>query len=227
MSEFVNESLQVQVNGLLKMEDREEDLTEFMDSIRAQQEALFTSGLVKRSKRIGQKLKARPPVWDSDVDGEWEDQPIAWEISDGDEEEAPANRRKKAATAVSDDDESAASTIPAKKAPAKKAPAKPRAAPKAKAPTKAVAKAVAKAPAARGRKKVVEPSDDEDSDVVMMEKGSPATKSQPKRAAAAKGRQTTLNFTQSQGKTQTAIELSDDEISDDAFEPMATSSRRK
>lgn len=233
MENFIEESLTLQVRDLLAQQgedDDDADLDTQMEAIRAQQEALFANGTLKRAKRRG-NLKPAPSNWDSDVDGEWEDQPGAFEYSEGEEDAAsvaasvavPAARRGKASV-FSDDEGSVISTTSkkpaAKKAPAKKAPAKPR------APAKKVAP---KAPA-RGKKKAATPSDDEDDDVVMLDE--PPAKSQPKRAAASRGKQTVLNFSQSQAKTKTetkAMELSDDEISDDddAFQPMAASSSRR
>jgi double-strand break repair protein MRE11 len=212
-------------------EDEEDDLEPAMERLREKQNADFRAG-VKKTKRKG-ILKPVPAGWDSDVDGEWANQPGSMVyVEDGEQEEdgtpkLATKRGAKKAAVSDDDDESVISTAtkkaPAKKAPAKKAPAKPKAAPKAKAP--------AKAPA-RGRKKVLEPSDDEDDDVIMLDDDEPApTKSQPKRVAAttSRGRQTQLNFSQSQAKTPVAKDLSDDEISDDddAFEPVASSSRRR
>jgi double-strand break repair protein MRE11 len=220
METFVDESLTTQVKELLLAdEDEEEELESVMDRIRAKQEALFEAGVLKRPTKKG-KLKPQPQHWDTDEDGPWAAQPGAFEPSgdedDGDGTPAPAGRRQRPSTLISDDDISRFSG-PTKKAAAKKAPAK---------------KAPAKAPA-RGRKKVVaEPSDDEDNDSDgMIMDGPPSAKSrpksQPKRAAAVKGRQTQLNFSQSQAKTSTARELSDDEISDDddAFEPMPSKRR--
>lgn len=212
MEQFVVDSLALQVQGMLDMEhnSEEEDLDPIMEQLRKNQEEAFASGARKRPKRQG-KLRPRPPMWDSDVDGEWEDAVGAYEEEDDDE---PARNG-------SDDNGSMISAMPpGKRAPAKKAPAK-----------KALAKkAPAKTPA-RGRKKVVdpEPSDDEDmdDDVVMFDEPPPPAKSQPKRAVAAKGRQTQLNFSQP-SKTQVSVELSDDEISDDdAFEPVQSFSRRR
>jgi len=232
MEQFVEDSLSVQVKEILLLEDRdvdeEEDLSSIFDQVRQKQEEMFASGVRKIPRRKG-ILKPRPSNWDSDLDGEWEDAVGAWE-SEHDEDSGPETRRGR--DAESDEDGSVITTattgkkaatkkVPAKKAPAKRAPAKSKAAPKAKA--------AAKAPV-RVRKKAAEPSDDEDEDddVVMLE-DSPApapVKSQPKRAAATRGRQTQLNFSQPT-KSQAPVELSDDEISDDdAFEPMASSRRR-
>jgi double-strand break repair protein MRE11 len=225
MQQFVNESLTLQVKGMLALEQDSEDenLEPIMEQLRQKQEEAFASGARKRPKRKG-TLRPRPATWDSDEHGEWEDAPGAFD----EEDDEPA------AGAGFDDDASIISTAPsgkktqAKKPAAKKAPAKAKAPAKPKAPTKA--KAPAKAPA-RGRKKVVGPElsddEDEDDDVVMFDEAHPPVKSQPKRAAASKGRQTQLNFSQP-SKTQMSMELSDDEISDeDAFEPMASSSKKR
>jgi double-strand break repair protein MRE11 len=229
MEMFVMDSLTGQVKQLLELDDDEEDLDSVMDRIREKQEEGFLSGAIKRTKKG--KYKPRPPNWDSDLDGEWEDQPGALIIDDNEPEEedetpAPPVRRGRV---VMSDEEVAEMAPPARKtatkrAPAKKAPAKPA----AKAPAK---KAPAKAPV-RGRKKAIPVlSDDEDDDVIMMDQ-EPPLNAQPRRAAAtrATGRQTTLNFSQSQPRTQTQrMELSDDEISDedDAFEPVPASSSRR
>lgn len=226
MESFVNESLSTQVKEMLAMDDdgSDQDLDSIMEQLRQKQEQQFAAGILKRPKRIG-RLKPRPSTWDSDLDGDWEDAPGAYEMSEREDEAG-------AGAGGSDDDASLASAVaPAKKAPAKRAPAKmvaakPRA--PAKAPAKASAKAPTKAPTkatTRRRNKVLEPSDDEE-DVVMLDDDIPPVKSQPQRAS--RTRQTQLNFSQTP-KTQTAMELSDDEISDDddAFEPMVTSSRRR
>ncbi|KAK0120083.1 meiotic recombination [Cadophora gregata] len=229
MDTFIVDSLATGVRDLMGLDNEEDDLEPAMERLREKQNADFRAG-VKKPKRKG-VLKPVPAGWDSDVDGEWADQPGSMVYLDNDDQEEdhtpkPAAKRGARKTVASDDDNESvisntAKKAPAKKAPAKKAPAKPKAAPKAKAPAKAPAK---------GRKKVLEPSDDEDDDdIVMLDEPAP-TKSQPRRAAATttRGRQTQLNFSQTQAKSQAAQELSDDEISDDdAFEPVPASSRRK
>lgn len=229
MESFVKDNLTEQINGLLLQEvDDEDQMEDAMAKHRDKLEKAFkaSGGVSKRSakpKRKG-KLLPRPGNWDSDLDGEWEDSPTAYASPDEDEDEPvkkPAAKRGKAAVEVSDDDASIASAPASKsrKAPAKKAAAKPRAPAKPKAPAKATG---------RGKKKTAEPSDHEDDDFEMID-APPPGKSQPKRAAATKGRQSTINFSQSQAKPSTGRELSDDEISDDddAFEPIVSSSRRK
>jgi double-strand break repair protein MRE11 len=225
MDSLVKICLIENVKALMLQDVHDEvDMENAMDRQRAKQDAEFEAsggvGVTKKSKRRG-KLLPRSLGWDSDLDGEWADNPAAWGPSEEEDEPVPAARRGKAAVVDSDDDASIVSAPAAKttrKAPTKKAPAKPRAPAKAKAPAKATG---------RGRKKVAEPSDDEDDDLVMVEAPPPA-KTQPKRAAATKGRQSVLNFSQSQAKPSITRELSDDEISDDdAFEPVVSSSRRR
>lgn len=222
---FVNQSLAGQQKHLFELDEEEEDLDGIMEVYRARLEEMFLDGTLKRATKKG-KLKPRPDHWDSDLDGEWEDQPGAYEIGDGEEEEeeedatpAPASRRGK--INQSDNEESVAAAT-SRKVPIKKAPPKK---PIVKAASK---KAPVKATTARGRKKAVEISDDEDDDVMMLDE-EPANP-QPRRAAATRttGRQTQLNFSQSLAKSQPK-ELSDDEISDedDAFEPMPASTRRR
>jgi double-strand break repair protein MRE11 len=229
VEDFVEESLATQVNEILKMEDddqEEMDLDPIMELVRKKQEASHSA----KNKKPNRVLKPRPLIWDSDQDGEWEDSPNAYEVIDDKPSMVPSRRRSIVSSAENDDAMSdiALSKKIAKKTPQKRAPAKPRAAAKAKAPAKT--KVAAKAPT-RGRRKAAEPSDDEvDDDIIMQEDSPPqVVKSQPKRAAATKGRQTQLNFSQSQpSKTQTHIEISDDEISeDDVFAPVASSSRRR
>jgi double-strand break repair protein MRE11 len=217
---FVNESLSGQVKQILELDDDDEDLDSIMERIREIQEEGFKSGAIKRAKTKA-RYKPRPAIWDSDLDGEWEDQPGALIISDLDdaEDETPVPPARRGRVIVSDDDESImappARKVPAKRAPAKKAPAK---APAKKAPAKASAKGRQKATTAL--------SDDDDKDLIMMD-AEPA-KPPPRRATAARstGRQTQLNF--SQVSRSQARELSDDVISDDddAFEPMPASSSR-
>jgi double-strand break repair protein MRE11 len=217
---FVNESLSGQVKQMLELDDDDEDLDSVMERIREIQEEGFKSGAIKRAKRKA-KYKPRPAIWDSDLDGEWEDQPGALIVSDleGAEDETPVPLARRGRVVISDDDESVmeppAKKVPAKRAPAKKAPAK---APAKKAPPKAPAK---------GRKKATPALSDDDDDLIMMDAES--AKPPPRRAAATRstGRQTQLNF--SQASRSQARELSDDVISDDddAFEPMPASSSRR
>ncbi|KAL8664216.1 MAG: hypothetical protein Q9168_007948, partial [Polycauliona sp. 1 TL-2023] len=228
MEVFVHDSLKSQHKHLMSFDQTEEDdLADAVDQYRLEQEAKFASGAVKRSKT---KVKPKPDTWDSDVDGSWEDQPIAQMVSEDEEE--------------GDDDDEVRPTKGRGKAAATK---------KAAAP----AKKAAPAKGGRGKKKVVE-EESEDEDVVMVDdddeeesplfvkpsaparatakkpaprKASPAKRAPaaPRRTAAAKSQtQSRLDFSQpsfSQPKANGAgkkmKDLSDDEIDDDddAFEP--------
>lgn len=221
MEEFVAASLDGQVKQLLDLDIDEDEIDNQMEAYKEKAEKSYLAD--PRRIKSTRKLKPRPVDWDTEDDGEWENDPAAWiyEVSrDSEEPAAPARGRR---TAAVSDDESVfggppARTVPAKRAPAKKAPVK-------KAPPKRVP---AKAPA-RGRgKKAAEPSDDdleEESDVMMLDEPPPPARSQPKRAAITRssGRQTQLSFTQGIAKSQAQKEPSPDEISDDdddAFEPL-------
>lgn len=237
METFVEQSLSNQVKEMLGLEDDDEDLDSAMAQFRVRQDAAFKAGELRRPARKG-NLKSRPPLWDSDMDGEWEDQPGAWEVEDDnqDQDEAPAPTRRTGAF-ISDDEDASIAAGPTKKPAApKRAPARKPPAAKASAKSAAAKKAPAKAATTRGRKKVATPDDDDDEDIVMLE-SAPPPKPQPKRAAATRpaGRQTTLSFSQatqpSAAAAAKAQEISGDEISDDddddAFEPMAATTTRR
>jgi double-strand break repair protein MRE11 len=247
METFVSESLAGQVKNLLSLDADEDDLDSAMERVRAKLDAQFAAGQLKLARK--RKYKPKPDEWDSDLDGHWEDHPEA--LVNGGEEEATApstiaRPRGRAARTVNDDeddDDVLMHDAEEEEEQVRKAPAKRGAAART---TKAVAAkkapATAKKPPARGRKKVVE--DDDDEDMFVEQDGEedeapsrPAPKrSQPARSTAKTARQTKqtkLNFSQSQksaaGATQQkALEISDDEISeDDDFETMPTTRSRK
>lgn len=169
MEMFVNESLANQIKHLMDVDEADEDeLTNAMDQYKSKLEELFAAGHLKKAKKA--KLKPRPENWDSDLDGEWGDQPGALihsdnEAADGDDDAtslrsttpAPRGGRGRAA----------ASTRTKQTTAAKKAPAGKKAAP-------------TPARGGRGKKKVVEDeseeeepiqdddNDEEDHDVVMV-----------------------------------------------------------
>lgn len=246
MEEFVKESLESQQKHLLNTghdddEDEVGDLKDEMARLRDKQDEDFAKGT--RKKVRNRKLKPKPDNWDSDMDGEWSDQPGAHIF--GEDEDDDAHDSPKAA-------------------PAKKPAARGKAA--ATGTTrKAAAPATKKAPAAkggRGKKQVVEESEEEEeADIVMLDdddddeesdenalftrptrpaarKPAPAKATPAKKAAPSRTKQSTLNFA-SQASTQRSQpargaqkkkmqEPSDDEISDDedAFEPAVTRSTR-
>lgn len=254
METFVSESLAGQVKNLLSLDPDEDNLDSAMEQVRARLDAQFAAGQLKIARR--RMFKPKPDEWDSDLDGHWEDQPEA--LANPAEEEAtatPANGRARgrASRTVNDDEDDDVSMIDAEEeeeeAPTRKAPAKRGAAARTTKAAPAKKAPVARKPPARGRKKVVEDDEDDDEDLFVEqddeeEEAAPPKRAAPKRAQPARasaktaakpaGRQTKLTFSQSQkpaaGSTQQkALEISDDEISeDDDFETMpATRSRRR
>jgi double-strand break repair protein MRE11 len=217
---FLNQSLAGQQKHMFELDNDEEDLDGIMEQHKARIEQKFLNGTYKRMSERGH-LKPKPDYWDTDHDGNWEDQPGAFEMAAEDQDEdatpAPAGRRGRRSLTELSNDEEAEEAVPSKKAPPKRAPPK-------KAPAKAAPKKAATKPLPKGRKKAVtvEISDDEDEDVIMMEPSLQSKRAVPARST---GRQTQLNFSQAKSQPK---ELSDDEISDDddAFEPMPSSRRR-
>lgn len=248
---FVLDSLSTQVKGLLQLDDDKitEGLDAHIDDFRKVMEKSFVSGQKKQAQRK-KRFKEKPDGWDSDLDGHWTAQPGA--IEEVPVSPEPPNKGRGHAGPASgvifsdDDEEMLDEEAPRQQAPGKRAAATTRAAKKA-APAKKAAAPAKKASApkktpARGRKKANPFQDseeeEEEEDVIMedddVEPQAPA-RAQPTRSTRTRGaantRQSTLNFSQSQKPkvSQKAIEISDDEISeDDAFESMpATRSRRR
>lgn len=251
MELFVSEHLTGQVKQLLGLESDDEDLNSAMDIYRTRIEQQMVSGPGRGMFNTERKrvLKPKPDTWDSDFDGNWEEEPGAWTYegpsldlsltttqefgrsgrskleADDDQmsDDEPAPKTTKRSTARGS--KAAAAKAAEKKAPARKAPAK-----------------------GRGRK-AVEQSEEEEEDVVMESDDEPPPPPKPaargRKAAAPKGattaaakksttrgaaksKQSKLDFSQkSGGGTQKAVEISDDEISDDdAFEPAPPISSR-
>ena len=246
MDTFVATSLTDALKSMLTMDGIDEkNLDEAMERWKKGREERYAAGQVKRQKRI---LRPRPNGWDSDAEGHWEDQPGVWEaVPDSANQSLPVDgssrgRQSSARHDDSDDFMDDFEDEPMEAAPAKRTTAARST--KSAAPAKKTA-APTKAPArGRGKKSaLLEDSDedmfldDDDEDPVIV----PPAKKQPTRASAAAKktaaapakRQTTLSFSQSQRATQRgaqkAVEISDDEISeDDAFESMpVTRSRRR
>ena len=235
MEMFVNESLTNQIKNLLDLDQYDDDdMQAAMDQHKSKLEELFAAGHLRKSKKV--KLKPKPDNWDSDIDGEWGDQPGALVHSDVENAEDDV-----------DDAASLASTVTAAKG-------RGRAAPK-----KAVGSIKKAAPAAtkttRGKKKVVEEENvEEDNDVVMAD--SDENELFVKSAAASRGSrkptaskstatskqglvrtaatQSKLDFSQpvsqanGKGKGKAVQQVNIDEISDDddeAFAPPPPSAR--
>ncbi|KAG6009450.1 Double-strand break repair protein mus-23 [Claviceps maximensis] len=268
MELFVSEHLTGQVKQLLDLESDDEDLNSAMEIYRTRVEQQMTggpgrtgltgsAGVGAERKRV---LKPKPDTWDSDFDGEWENEPGAWTYEDtghghqsGLTTRQELGRSARRQVAASDSDDNAVPNT-------KKRLAAKRGAKTSAAKTSDKKATARKTPAkGRGRKAVEEPSEDEeqeeDDDVdVVMESDEEPPPRRPSKATTAKGRrpavakaapttakkpaagragtkakQTTLNFSQkSTGGTQRAVEISDDEISDeDAFAPAPISSRTR
>ena len=235
MESFVNDSLANQIKHLLDLDagdvdedaDEEDRLAAQMEKYRSQLEDMFSKGSLKKSKGGKHRFKPKPSNWDSDLDGDWEDQPGALlrpdeesgGVMDGEDEEEDETpkprpvrgRGRGRGTRGGAGGRSTKTTA---------APRKPTAA------------------SSRARKKVVEEDDDdeddEDEDVVMLDdddddeddsqamffkdkstsastrgkkpipvstrtrKATSPIKKPPPRAATTKGKQATLNFTASQ-----------------------------
>jgi double-strand break repair protein MRE11 len=199
MEMFVDQSLTSQLKHLLHVDDFDEDgLADEMETYRSKLEQLFAQGALKKRKR---KVKPKPDGWNTDVEGEWEDDPGAIIYSDAEADE--------------DDNESVATTTATRgrgrgrggrggSTTMRKTAAAPK---KAATPARG---------GGRGKKKVVEEEDDdEESDVQMIlddddedeetlfvkpAKKAPASRAAPKAPVAssrkAAPKQSTLNFSQ-------------------------------
>jgi len=239
---FVMESLTSQVKELLHLdEDKiQEGLDAHIEEFRKVMEKNFVTGQERQAQRK-RRMRPQPDDWDSDKDGHWTAQPGVLEDAPSSPEAPDQGRTLPTSGVLFSDDEDNEMVIddaptkkPIRKAPAPKVTAKKAPAPK-KAPAAKKAAPAKKAPA-RGRKKANPFIDsDEEEDVIMVDDNdeptvSQAPRSQPARATRASARtnmkQTTLNFSQAR-TSQKAIEISDDEISDDAFESMPTKRNRR
>lgn len=232
MELFVSEHLTGQVRQMLGLESDDEDLNSAMDIYRTRIEQEQASGVKKTPTERRRVLKPKPDTWDSEFDGSWEDEPGAWTYEGGAEEESsvPPSKGRSRKTQPDDEMDVEEDEPPAK--PTKRATTRTTKAPAKKAPAK-------KAPA-RGRGRKAAPVSEEE-DVVMESDEEPApppkTRRAPARSTATRSaaktkptKQTKLDFSQKSGTQSKAVEISDDEISDDdAFEPapVATRTRRR
>ncbi|KAK4651153.1 meiotic recombination [Podospora pseudocomata] len=247
---FLLESLSTQVKGLLQLDDEKvtDDLEAQIEEYRKVMEKDFVIGQHKQAQRK-RRFKPKPNGWDSDVDGHWHAQPEALEELVASPPQATfksrGGARPTSGVVFSDENEDMLEEEPVAAEPKRAArgarktaatPAKKAAvAKKAAAPAKKATMRTAKA-AARGRKRgnPFEDSDEEEEDVIMEDDGfePPPPSTRAIRGATKSTRQTTLNFASQSQKparaTQKAIEISDDEISedDDAFETMPATSKR-
>jgi len=85
VDQFLRESLKSQVDHLLKANnDEEDDIVEAMDQHRARMEQLFEQDPEKRSTKKKAVRRSRPDDWDSDVEGgPWEESGQASVAGDG------------------------------------------------------------------------------------------------------------------------------------------------
>jgi len=222
MELFVEENLVNSIKHLLTVEKlTDEGIMEAMGAERIRTEEMWAQGHHKRAK--SRKLKPKPQHWDSDMDGEWADQPGAMMISEQEDDE--------------DVEEESLGSAPPKSAPRRgrggKATTTSRSTTTAAKKTSAAAKKSAATKSTRGKKRVVEDDEDEDEDedIIMVDDDEDdedeetfpprkpvraTTKAAPKGAVSpakraparstatrATGRQATLNFSQSQPTTQT------------------------
>lgn len=238
MERFIQQSLSSQVKNMLSLDGDEEDLDSAMEKYKSQVERRFKAGVLKSSRR--KATLPKPDAWDSDLEGHWEDQPgvVKWEQDSVDQQpEAATSSGRGLQTAIPGDDDEEMDDVEEEPAPKPRGRGKAAAKPVAKATVKAAPKAAAKkAPAkGRGRKAAVFQEDDSDDNISIdandrspepPAKRIPSTRSQPSRAAASasKPTQSKLNFSQ---KPSQAMEISDDEISDDPFETAPVKKTRK
>lgn len=96
---FVDDSLKSYLVKLREYDDlNEEKISEVVEAQKSYLEEMFAKGLVK-PKKSNRKLKEKPDMWDSDIDGPWEEQPAAQVIasehgSDEEEVETPVPARR-------------------------------------------------------------------------------------------------------------------------------------
>lgn len=244
MEMFVNESLTSQVKNLLSTEEpvEDDDIADAMDRYRAKLEELFASGVIKKTKPT--KLKPKPDHWDSDLDGAWEDQAGALVRSEDEDENEDSNlgaippkpargrdggrgRGGRGATAASSRRTAATKATNSRATRGKK-------------------QEVIGDDDEESDVLMLDDEDDEEGDedqIFVKEtratsRKAPTTRSTASTRATSKTalaqktatRQSTLNFSpappqpaKANGARKKAIEVSDDEISDDdAFEPVST-----
>lgn len=239
-------------------EDEEENLAEAMEKYRSQLEEMFEKGQIKRSKNATNRFKPRPDGWDSEFDGVWEDQPGALlrpDEEDGtngaeeEDEEQDATPNTVATRGRGRDrrrgGRGGTTTSTRKTAPS---------ATKAAAPSRGKKKVVDEDEDEDGDSVMFGAEEDEEEDSQAMffknksirgrKTAAPGTRSNkaaslikkpPPRSAAADGKQSRINFSNSQAsvlgkgnrKSQSVSDDNEDDEDDDAFEPMPrTRSRR-
>lgn len=245
MELFVSEHLTGQVKQLLGLESDDEDLNSAMDIYRSRIEQQVASGPQGQRGERRRVLRPRPETWDSDFDGNWEDEADAWAY------EEPTQGAVNSATVVQQSSQGARRggarqpndeemvDADGDDAPASRATTQTRTG-RAKTTRATVKKPATKKPPARsatgpGHNAV----ESEEEDVVMETDEEPPAPKPGTRSRAAKAtaaaptsrkqaptaaattrssariRQTTLDFSQGAVTQAQPLEVSDDEISDD------------
>lgn len=165
MDLFINDSLTKQIRHLVSMneddqqDEEEEDLAAQFDEFRNRMEEMFQKGQLKNQAGRKAKYRPKPDNWDSDLDGDWEDQPAALITVEQE----------------SDDDMFDEESTP--KPVAARGRGRGRGARGATTGTRARGGAAAKSTAtkaaangrSKGRKKVASESEEEDEDIVMLD----------------------------------------------------------
>lgn len=190
MAEFVDDSLkaqQEQLGGKGKNknrgnddmdEDEDEDsdggkqfdddtMLEQIEEYRLNQEEAHARGELRRKQKKG-KLRPKPSTWDSDEDGAWENNPIAWIVEE--------DKKKKKGDDddddnVDDDDDESVASAP-KKAPARGRGSRGGRGGKAAAGNTRKTAATKKAPAkstGRGKKKQQDSDEEDDEDPMILD----------------------------------------------------------
>ena len=257
MELFVSEHLTGQVKQMLGLESDDEDLNNAMEIYKNRIEQQVSSGQGKAHTERKRVLQPKPDTWDSEFDGAWEEAPDAWLYEEvgkqGAANSVDSNGRSSRVQTKAQDNNNEDMSDAENDPPAAKTRGRTTKAAAAKKPP------ARKAPArGRGRKAAVPESDEEEEEAekeedVVMESDEPEPEPQPKatrgrraaqpakssgksQATGASGRasgrtkQSKLDFSQKSGGTQAkAVEISDDEISDDedAFEPAPVASRTR
>lgn len=258
MESFVSESLSEQVRQMLLLEGNEadpENMYTAMGHIKQILETQYTAGNLKQARR--RKYKPKPDLWDSDLDGHWEDQPQAIDhetttTKTTPQISQPKGRGRKAAQVIEDEDDDMEDVEPQPPAPKTRARGRPAAAAAAKPKATPAKKAPAKG---RGRKaQLFEQSEEEEEEDVVMDDDDFDPPPPPKRTTTrtTTARATSTRSSQASKAASTAVaskaapkprqtklnfsqkasqqeplEISDDEISDDFESVPETRTRRR
>ncbi|PFH57213.1 hypothetical protein XA68_15347 [Ophiocordyceps unilateralis] len=247
MELFVSEHLTGQVKQLLGLESDDEDLNSAMEIYRKRIEQQLASGATRQITERTRTLRPKPDTWDSDFDGNWEDEPDAWTFEDVtmnsnsnsvSQHKGRPTREKSGKERMADAEEGDG---PAPRTGTRTRGGKPTTTRKATTKKTALTRG-------RGRQVVDESEDGGQEDIIMESDGDPppvkaVAKTRQGQAAkaraskrptattrgAAKTRQTTLEFSQKGPTQDQALHVSDDEISDDddAFEPAPATTRTR